>query len=427
MKIFLAHIIIEAQTPLKVGCGDSNFFEYSLVQKDWNGLPMILGTSLNGILREAFKGNNDVKNDIFGTQDEIDTDKQRGSKLIISNALLLDENDKVCEDLLNQRSEFLKLFDNLPIREHTAITKLGSAKDKSKFSEEIVFKGSRFKFSLELTKSDEETFIKLLNTLSKENLRVGSGSTKGFGKFKIQNIFYENLELFNYTSSLNKEIELKKFIAENKDDDISYRKYEINLIPDDFYIFGSGFGDDESDSTPVYEYSIDYVNKKLSKKQILIPASSVKGAISHRTTFHLNKLKSHYINDIEAVESVEAIFGSAENKKKSKGKILISDCFIEDNDETKIFNHICIDRFTGGTIDGALFQEKVIADKNEISIEILLDKSIDGDELKAFKNALIDVAKGLLPLGGYTTKGHGFFSGTILEDNKTMELKYETK
>ncbi|WP_299187696.1 hypothetical protein [uncultured Campylobacter sp.] len=44
MKRFLVHVIIEAKTPLKVGDGKNDLFLDAPVQRDWNGLPMILGT-----------------------------------------------------------------------------------------------------------------------------------------------------------------------------------------------------------------------------------------------------------------------------------------------------------------------------------------------------------------------------------------------
>ena len=55
MKIFLAHIIIGAKTPLKVGGGKNDLFYDAPVQRDFNDLPMILGTSVSGILRKAFE------------------------------------------------------------------------------------------------------------------------------------------------------------------------------------------------------------------------------------------------------------------------------------------------------------------------------------------------------------------------------------
>lgn len=89
----------------------------------------------------------------------------------------------------------------------------------------------------------------------------------------------------------------------------------------------------------------------------------------------------------------------------------------------KIFNHVAIDRFTGGAMDGALFSEKVSQlMEDQITLNIFIDKSFDDEslEIKAFENALVDICKGLLPLGGMTTKGHGIFTGTLLKNDKEI-------
>ena len=414
----IAHIVIEAVTPLKVGSNASDFLQDSPVQKDWNGLPMILGTSIAGVLRKEF--NKSIVDDIFG--------KENGSKVIISNALLLNENDNVSEDLLLDKSDFLKLFDNLPIREHTAITDKGVAKKNSKFDEEIVYTGSRFKFSIELIESEKEVFKNLLLLLSSVSFRVGGGSTKGFGKLKIQEIKTDTFDLenyVNYSSSLNHQLTHSCSINETKS--TNYTNYTLKIKPDDFFMFGSGFGDSDADMTPVYEQVVDYKNAKLSNKMILIPASSMKGAISHRTTFHYNKIKGNTIENGNGIEVVKEIFGEAKNSKKdidgAKGKILFSDCFKENKEETKTFDHVSIDRFTGGAIDGALFQEKTIAQKDEWVIEILLENSVKREYIYAFESSLKDIPNGMLSLGGMTTKGHGVFSGKVFKDG--VELKDE--
>ena len=399
-----AHITIQADTPLKVGSNNSDFLQDSPIQKDWNGLPMILGTSIAGVLRKDFQGDVD---DIFGSKN--------GSKVIISNALLLDENDKVNEDLLLDKSAFLKIFDNLPIREHTAINDKGVTNKGAKFDEEIVYKGTKFKFSIEFIDDDKNTFETILNLLSSPSFRLGGGSTKGFGKFSIENIKTTTKEC---TSSLNDDFKDENNYTKNEIDN-NYNIYTLKIKPDDFFMFGSGFGDDEADMTPVYEKVVDYENSKLSDEQILIPASSIKGAIAHRTTYHYNLQNKLYIGNEEVKETIKEIFGEAKNSKEningSKGKLLISECFKTKSD-TKVFDHVSIDRFTGGAIDGALFQEKTIADDREYSIEILLEKDIDEVYIKAFESSLNDICNGMLPLGGATTKGHGVFTGTVLKD-----------
>lgn len=408
----IAHITIEALTPLRTGSDKSDFLKDRSVQKDWNGLPMILGTSIAGVLRKHFIGE---KSDLFG-------DGKKGSNLIVSNALLVDEKGKVYEELLLEKSKFLKYFDNLPIREHVAITKKGVAQDKGKFDEEVVYGGSRFKFSIEL-QDDREVFESVLNILSKDDFRLGGGSSKGFGKFKIVEIKTLSSNGEDYSSSLNQEMK-DTFILEKENLEKKYIKYLLELKPEDFFMFGSGFGDKDADMTPVSEAWIDCEKGCLTQNQVLIPASSIKGAISHRTTFHYNLLKKFYIGDDNAKESIVEIFGEAKEKKEKggkKGKILISDCYKKEPIKSKVFDHVRIDRFTAGTVSGALFQEKTIVnDGKSYTIEILLEKNIeknpDRELIKAFENALIDITLGRLPLGGRITSGHGVFEGNVYKD-----------
>ena len=436
---FIAHITFEAKTALKIGSKNADFLQDSPIQKDWNKLPMILGTSLTGVLRKEFdKKNADI---LFGDEDTNKKDKEgknisKGSKTIISNALLLDEKNEVTESLLldSKKSEFLQKFIVLPIREHNAMNDKGVTKDTGKFDEEVIYKGTRFKFSIEMlneNEDDKNNFFQLLDLLSKDSFRIGAGSSKGFGQIKVIEITYDEFdvnsdEYVNLSSSLNtklsKTYEIKEF------DDEKYIKYELKLTPDDFFMFGSGFGDDEANMTPVVEDIVNYEKQDLIEGKVLIPASSVKGAISHRTTYYYNLLNKKFIENGCKSGIVESIFGAKKDKEEDgfKGNILISDVYLDktSSKNTKVFDHVSIDRFTGGAIDSALFQEKTIASKETFTLEILINekkvKEKDEVALKALEKALKDITTGMLSLGGATTKGHGIFTGElkIIGDNK---------
>jgi len=404
-KRYIAYITVEAQTPLKIGSSASDLFLDSPIQKDWNGLPMILGTSIAGVLRKDFVENVD---DIFG--------KDNGSKVVFSNALLVDTDGKVHEELLLGKNNFLALFDDLPIREHTAITDKGVAKEHGKFDEEVVYKGSRFRFSIEML-GDKDAFNTLLVLLQSASFRLGGGSTKGFGKFKVLSIEQQVVEtveaLVAYSSSLNstaEKIDLKTTKS------MTHTAYTLQINPDDFFMFGSGFGDEDADQTPVVEKIIDYEVKGLSDNYILFPASSLKGAAAHRTTYHYNAQNALFIGNDEAKLNIEALFGEAKNSKKnidgSRGKILFSDAYKLDRKERKVFDHVAIDRFTGGGLDGALFQEKTVAQNDTWTLEVLVENSVDPVYIKAFEATLDDICNGMLSLGGASTKGHGAFHGT---------------
>lgn len=403
---YVAHITLEADTPLKVGSANSDFLQDSPIQKDWNGLPMILGTSIAGVLRKDFEGE---ENEVFG--------KENGSKVVFSNALLLDENNEVNEGLLLEKSSFLEIFDNLPIREHTAMTNKGVAKEHSKFDEEVVYKGSRFKFSIEMLE-DETAFNKLISMLQSPSFRLGGGSTKGFGKFKVLEVTTATIDgaepLEKHSNSLNHKLMSRVDLSTTKS--ITHTEYKLVIKPDDFFMFGSGFGDEEADQTPVVERVIDYDTKDLSENYILMPASSLKGAMAHRTAYHYNLQNELFIEKDEGRLVITELFGEAKNSKEeiagSKGKVLFSDVYKLDKNESKVFDHVAIDRFTGGGIDGALFQEKTTAQNDEWTIEVLLEKGVEEVYVKALEATLDDICNGMLSLGGATTKGHGAFTGT---------------
>lgn len=462
---FIANIVIEAKTPLKVGSSDIDIYMDSPVQKDWNSLPMILGSSIAGALRSKFSKNENLY-DLFGDDVDEQIDKKeaisnkklsskekeiifeslKGSRLVISNALLCDENMRVCETLLLEKSEFLSKFDELIFRNHNRINKKGVVDEAAKFDEEVVFKGSRFKFRLEIIDGSKNELKDIITILKSSDFRLGGGATKGFGDIEIidelssWDEFEINSDEYRKTSSslnqtLNKkltELNLDGKLNSLEKSSLNLIKYTLKLKPDNFFMFGSGFGDEEADMTPVYEKVIVYENNKgkFSKFKTLIPASSIKGAISHRSVYHLNLLKAKFIEDGDVRDNLDTIFGYEKDSKTSsdkkpdgkKGNILMSDLFIEVKDE-KIFDHVAIDRFSGGAIDGALFQEKTTHYDKELKIEILLFDDVCEDEKNAFENALNDICNAMLPLGGTTTKGHGFFNGTLERNGEVITQK----
>lgn len=110
---------------------------------------------------------------------------------------------------------------------------------------------------------------------------------------------------------------------------------------------------------------------------------------------------------------------------QKRGNVLFSDIIENKNTIDKIVNHVSIDRFTGGAIDGALFTEKTIYGKNqEFDTYIYVNKTAFHDEKikAAFENALKDLCTGLLPLGGGVNRGNGTFTGnfTIAEEGERL-------
>lgn len=433
----LARIVLEVVTPVKIGSGEKDLITDAAVALDANGLPYIPGTAIAGVLRHSLPDNSCDIDIRFGTGSE---NEARGSELIISDAMLIYDGGKVVEGILPKaaRTPFLTLYNDLPIRQHVRIGASGTAEKGGKFDECVVFAGSRFCFEAELLTKDskgKDVLTTILSSLSSHAFRIGGGSRRGFGKIEVikseSKIAFLDLRLehdrnkyFEKTSSLNcnwgwwEDLDL----PDPKDMNCWITK-TITLTPDDFFLFASGHGDREADNIPMEEIVIKWENNNpvFNEDFTLIPGSSIKGALAHRIAYHYNRLEGNYAEDVEAGlyvgknnPAVKELFGDTDQR----GHLIISDLFLKGTD-IKLFNHNTIDDFTGGTIDGHLYTEKVVFGKGktcELRISVCEDAFTNdpkGHIRQSLNLAIEDLCRGMLPLGNSVNKGHGFFTGTI--------------
>lgn len=446
---YLARIVLQAETPLSIGSGESNIQTDSPVIRDINGLPFIPGTSLAGILRHAVDSLEQEKvNAVFGFQSKEGSNTGLGSRLLCTSARMIGKDGQTVLDGLqniNYTDPFYKAFQNLPIRQHVCINDKGTAKDRGKFDEEVVYKGTRFCFEIELIgeKEEEVTFFRdqLLPRMQHVSFRIGSGTRNGHGEVSIYSYKERTLDLrekedlkayLKKSSSLSSEFKWKDNSKTTVVPSVNngWKTYSVELRPDDFFLFGSGFGDDAADMTPVKEKVVSYnENKgKISDSYILIPASSVKGALSHRIAYYYNREVGYFAdakNDKGGIGkenyAIRQLFGYEGDVKNpgttpAPGNVLFSDILIEPNNgqQDKLLNHVSIDRFTGGAITGALFSEKTTWGNQQVfSLTIHVKGEIlNNPQIKnAFEYALTDLCEGLLPLGGGTNRGNGRFTG----------------
>lgn len=447
-KRYVARIVIEAKTPLAVSSGNKNVMTDSVVALDVNELPFIPGTSIAGIIRHTLP--KEVAEEFFGYQ-KGDKDGH-GSMLLFSEAKMIGEEGKVVDGMSSidfDKSDFYKHFKELPIRQHARINHQGVTVKTGKFDEQVVFKGTRFCFEMEMVATDDEKyktmFESVIGKLNSSSFRVGSGTRSGFGEIKVVSCQKKDYDLtksedrksyINKSSSLAAPWEGDKYEFTNNSE--QWDRYELSLTPTDFFMFGSGFGDEDVDMKPVEECYIKWNGNKpefvKSSQVVLIPASSLKGALAHRVAYHYNDITGIKADELEPEDfknyvgnknkAVKALFGSEGEKDKDskkmkdqqRGNILFSDIMEDKKKDNKIMNHVAIDRFTGGAIDGALFSEKVTDGRGEHYATTLLvnnDAIIDADIKEALNRALRDLCKGMLPLGGGVNRGNGTFTGSL--------------
>ena len=452
----LVRVVLETRTPLAIGSGNKNIKTDAVVARDVKGLPYIPGTTLAGVIRHALPEKQ--QRDWMGWQEK---NNGRGSQLIFTEAKLLSATGVPLDGFHSQQDAITQVCQELPVRQHVRINQQGTAVEGGKFDEEIVPKGMRFCFEFELlcdTKQGE-LVDNLIAILQANEFRIGSGSRSGFGQIAVVHVWKrlldfrkpEELALYLQKSSSLAQlwegfepVPTQTFTSKN------YTHYQLHLTATDFMFFGSGFGNEQSDMTFIQEPMVEWDGEQahiLKRAQVvLIPASSLKGALAHRTAYHYNRLGGKFADEMTADalkefvgisnNAVNLLFGSEEDQRKNKkhcGRILFSDVVKERKQslEDKLLNHVKIDRFTGGAAAGALFSEEVLYAAGEsFDVDLWLKKIEEVKDVEerekrknlipAFEAALKDLCKGLLPLGGGVNRGNGTFTGSLTKDGETI-------
>lgn len=452
---FLARIVLEAQTPLQIGSGKDNVKTDATINRDVNGLPFIPATTILGLIRHAI-GEETAKR-FMGWQDK--KEGSMGSSLAVTEAKIVGKGGIVVDGLWNpsdiDNDDYLSNFRQMPIRQHVRISHRGVAENGGKFDEEIIPQGVRFCFEMELRSNEDgrKDFQGLLNALSDETFRIGGGSRSGFGKISVEKYFYKELD-FSKSNDLQeyigKSASLEKRWSGYKSAELGIHthsdaiRYELSLHPMDFILFSAGLGDENTDMAVIKEPIVEWTDNTPrwieAEKTLVVPASSVKGAISHRTAFYYNKKTGVWADEIETSQieehtgknnkAVNALFGSEGEKSgvnKRRGHVLFSDMIREKKSAApKVINHVKIDRFTGGAIDGALFDEEPLYAKNEtitLNLFLIKDDEIDDEITSAFEDALRDICHGTLALGGGVNRGNGCFRGTLKRNGEDITEK----
>lgn len=440
-KIFeYARITIQADSPVSIAGGFSELKDMGVV-RDANGLPAIPGTSIAGVLRSLMRAKKSDKVDALFGQIEDDSTRM-SSRLEISWASVHDSSNNPCRSWISpkiiEQDSILKYMveeeANNFTRDHVKINNRGTAMDKGKFDRTFVPRGARFSFNISMFHNGSlaEDFKFILELIKSNEFRLGGATRAGYGRFRVKEIKKGSFDLSN--DSMLKVLKTRdSYLQEINVEKNNSSEIKINLLmPQGFRIGGGDVSFDESNSrqTDMLPYSEKVVvwfkdrNKKAEMhNRVVIPGSSLKGPLRHRTAFHLARLQGNWADEqtvLNESDGLEELFGYARDSEGKAGKLFFNDTWIDKN-TFKAFVHTrnSIDRFTGGVADHALFSGERLILKNSgnpVCFEISVG-NLDGvNEIikKAFSWALDDLEKGRLAIGANSSGGLGFSSfGTV--------------
>lgn len=359
--------------------------------RDYDGIPFIPGTSLAGAVRDyALKVVHDesLVDNLFGYT------KKNGALVESFHSKVVFHDCYPINDILTVTRDMVALDE-----------KTKTAKPHSKFDVELVPRGSKFDFRIELIsyKGDdsrlEDCFLSLLKAMENENIRLGAKRRRGWGKFKLEALKFEKLEL-------TKPEDLKRWIdfswdTIKADDQCLSAATTLGLgnivwkIP--FTIPGAllirSYQDFSKDDAVMFK----------ENGMPVIPATSFTGCL-RKACFDILYYDLRLLNP-ELV--LDQIFGYVhETDKTSKASRL----FIEDieltfcNDASYTRNKI--NRFTGGAEDSALFTNRPIYNSTG-TIVIEFNAGMEDWVKQLLYCALMDIGTGIVALGGETSIGRG--------------------
>ncbi|BDD02061.1 RAMP superfamily CRISPR-associated protein [Persicobacter psychrovividus] len=345
---YIARLDIETTSPLKIGTGQQDWISDQPIYRDAFGMPAIPGTSLTGILRSRLTelAGEEKANQLFGHQG-LGNDEGEGSRVILSNASLIGVDNRImqtAQEYMKNREEIEQVVSMSFIRERVRISDKGSAVDKGKFDEEVLPAGARFRFEICLQGMAEENsdWQSLLNAFYADSFLVGGNTRSGKGQFKVidaQTASYDlskadDLQAWaNYPMDLNQKVDALKPFEPTTESDPNWEQINLSLKAKDFFSMGAGFGkmyssheirteDDKPfkvDSIYKKEAKFHYAQGKIDleqKESVLIPGTSIKGALRHRAAYHYNKLAGCFANQLDQEQLQAALQEEFARKKQ---------------------------------------------------------------------------------------------------------------
>lgn len=449
---YVLRATVEFTTPFLIGAGREGDFSDAIFVADANGLPAIPGSSLAGVLRSAFRDHvkdTERENRLFGFQNGAEGS---GSRLLVSWGCIHDSRGVPVEGILppeSQNDEVLAKAMSPALRDHVRIHHRGAsdAEERGKFDEQAVCAGHRFTFELELlgTQEDQPLWDQLQEVLSDPALRLGGKTRRGYGAFTIVSrktrVFDLRSDFEAYRShpvSLAQPSNVLQDVPAPSQASSVTHTVQICLQPSGYWMFGGGYDTaadkGDADMAPIRDCRIEWEGGKGKVREdlLVIPASGIKGALSHRVAFHYNALTGVFADTADTLSSstgecnlaVRELFGFCKGREDAveedgqRGRVILDDLYLtpEKPPVSQLIHHVGIDRFTGGARDQVLFSERPLWKGELPTLKIRVveaEKIQDPRVLTALRKALEDLAEGRLQIGAGSGRGLGRFQGRV--------------
>jgi len=426
--------LLVLDTPTCLGSGDTDGnIDLQILRDSIEDKALLMGSSIAGALRNYLR------------------EYQNSDEFLLFGGLRTDEDGDqsplIINDAISNRIIQAELRDSVKIN---SITR--TAVDKSKYDLELLQAATEFPLYFELlieekpnTPNYESSLLTglaiALQGLENSEISLGMKKHRGFGRCKVHNWQVWQFDLRDASDriawltldhSWSTDTPCTKLPASGASIVLAMKEAGLEFPKEwedqrEFCKIDATFtlaspllirsGQASSDKAP------DVVHLKSRRNGELKPVlsgTSLAGVLRHRAERIINTIGKN-------TSIIEDIFGSDLSKNKTSeakaSRLIVHESVIE-NTTDLVQNRIAIDRFTGGTLHGALFNEQPIFPNSETHLKLNLKlRNPEDNEIGLLLLLLKDLWTGDLPVGGTSSIGRGRLQGKDI----TITLQKEQK
>lgn len=401
------HVVLEGElellSPLLVGDGGGDETRDIHVLKDRMGCPFLPGTSIAGVLRGLLAERSETMASLlFGALDRWQSAVRVSDAVFTRYAIIYRDGVRIDHDL-------------------------GTAVTGAKYDYEAIERGGRAPLRIDVTlrgihtddpsdihapiRTDVLDALVFLRDALKAGVRFGAMTAKGLGRAQVKNIA---MGLYDFARPQDVKAYLRQETptAAQASDPCKKASTYAATAADTFDVTAAfslrssllvrAKGEDADGKT------IAVMQK--SGRDAVIPGSSMKGVLRHQAMRILEKLGRN-------ADTLDALMGSSGEDAtcKQKSRMTVDETYIrlDKNVFEKEHTRNRIDRFTGGTIDSALFTTRPIWQKGNaptVHVHFQIQKASKAEAGLALF-LLRDLWQGRIALGGEVGSGRGTLAG----------------
>ncbi len=411
---------LKLESPTCLGSGDADSpTDMPLLRDSISQHALLTGSAIAGALRNYLR---DYEHNYGAAESQSDL-----ATLLFGAIRRDDDGDQsplIVYDAISSTVPTIELRDGVKID-----SKTGTASDKAKYDLEVLAAGTEFPLQFELLIDQQADQNKLLQALAialrgleTGEIALGMKKRRGFGRCKVSQWQVWNFDLTDPAQSrqwLEYDHSDLKFLPEPpaiqssiltalsvNPDELKDKRERLTLQAT-FAINGSLLirsGQASVGRAPDVVHLKSYRNGELKP---VLSGSSLAGVLRHRAERIINTLapSSDGPNSL-----ISDLFGDVKEKTKTaqSSRLIVQEAEIENTCDL-VQNRIAIDRFTGGALHGALFDEQpTFGGELTICLEVRKPKDY---EIGLLLLLLKDLWTGDLPIGGESSIGRGRLQG----------------